>query len=588
MKRCQFPSWIALVLLPFGLIAACRKTEPPLDDRAPQIDTAPADASAGPPIFTDVTANSGIAFTYRNGEEADQLTILESLGGGVALIDYDQDGLLDIFVTAGGCFAGADGREIRGHPNRLYKNLGGWKFKDVTAEVGLPTEGTFYSHGVAVGDYDNDGWPDLLVTGYGRLALYRNDHGRFTDMTESVGLRDQRPLHWSTSAAWADLDGDGRADLFICHYVDWSFANHPPCPGGIGPRHVDVCSPTRFRPLAQQLFLSKANGTFQDATAAAGIKPGKGLGVVIIDVDHDGRPDIYVANDAYDNHLYLNRDGGRFEEVGLSRGVALSEQGVSAGSMGVDAADYDGSGHFSLFVTNFQQEPHDLYQNDGRGQFRHASRRAGITALGLNFVGFGTGFIDYDRDGAEDLFISNGHAYRYPSPPATLAQRAVLLHNPARQPGGLAEVRFQKVSEQAGEYFRSVHRGRGVAFGDLDNDGRVDIVVSHCNEPVAILRNTDPTPNHWLGVRLVGNPYRDAVGAELSLEVGGRKLTRAIKGGGGYLSANDSRVVFGLGSTPRADRLTVRWPSGRVQTWDGSALGADRYVRLREGEPGVD
>jgi enediyne biosynthesis protein E4 len=296
-----------------------------------------------------------------------------------------------------------------------------------------------------------------------------------------------------------------------------------------------------------------------------------------------------------DNLLYLNQGHMKFQEVGVLSGSAKDDNGQPNGSMGVDAADYDGSGRMSLFVTNYQNEIHALYRNAtnaawwpwefSSAQFVYASRRAGVAAIGLNYVGFGTGFVDYDLDGAPDVFITNGHVIRFPTPPAELLQQPVLLRN-LRKPGDKPfQVRFQDISAQAGPFFQTKHMGRGAAFGDLDNDGRTDIVISHVNEPVVVLQNTLANGNHWLGVHLIGNPYRDAVGAKLTLEVGGQKLMRQIKGGGSYLSAHDPRVVFGLGSEQRVGKLTVRWPSGRMQTWDN--LGIDRYWRLEEGKAGV-
>jgi hypothetical protein len=573
----------AVLALSLGLLAGCNK------DPAPAIDPLAVppgpSKSEAPPWFTDVTSGSGLDFTYRNGEEADHYSILESLGGGVALLDYDADGLLDVFITGGGYFDGPDKKQIKGHPNRLYKNLGQWKFQDVTAAVGLDRP-VFYTNGCAAADYDSDGWPDLLVTGYGRLVLYRNLKGeRFEDVTDAAGLTDRRPNHWSTSVAWGDVNADGHPDLFVCQYVEWNFQEHRTCKGGSGPHQVDVCGPNWFKSRPQQLYLNSGNGTFRDASA--GLKPGKGLGVLIVDVDGDRQSDMYVVHDGMEKHLYLNKGGGKFEEVGGVRAAALNEFGAGTGSMGVDAADYDGSGHFSLFVTNFQQQPHDLYRNRGGGWFQHASRRAGITAIGQDFVGFGTGFTDFDRDGNEDLFVSNGHVLRYPPPPISLAQRPVLLRNDRRPGQRPADVRFLDVSAEAGPYFRGKHRGRAAAFGDLDNDGATDVVLNNCQEPVVLLRNTYPSAGHWLGVKLVGKPDRDAVGALLTLEVGGRKLVRAVKGGGSYQASNDMRVVFGLGEAISVDKLTVRWPSGQTQTWEGSALGADRYVILTQGEAGV-
>jgi hypothetical protein len=531
------------------------------------------------PLFADMTKNSGLHFTYTNGEEADHYAILESLGGGIALIDYDRDGLLDIFIPGGGSFGGPDKKQIQGRPSRLFKNLGGWKFRDVTAEVGLPTEGSFYSHGACVCDYNNDGWPDLLVTGYGRMALYRNDHGKFTDVTALVGLSDPGPMHWSTSAGWADLDGDGFPDLFVAHYLDWSFQNHPPCewPGG----KIDLCPPHRFNPLPPALYRN-VGGTKFVPWKEAGLKPGRGLGVLLADFDGDGRVDIYVANDGMESFLYLNRGQGKFEEVGMYAGVAYDERGRTTGSMGVDAADCDGTGRLSIFVANYEGEDHALFRNLGASRFLHASRISGIAAIGRHFVGFGGGFLDIDRDGQPDLFIANGHVLRHPAS-GKRKQDAVLLRNlrtPGDPPG---RVQFGDVSRAGGSYFATPHLGRGVAFGDLDNDGKIDAVVSHLNEPVALLRNVAPTRTGWLGVALRGKAPRDAIGATLTLTQDKTRQLQVLKGGGSYLSSNDQRVVFAL-EREEDFRLTVRWPSGREQSWDGSTLGRDHYVVLHEGE----
>jgi hypothetical protein len=477
----------------------------------------------------------------------------------------------------------------------------------------------FYTHGCAVADYDNDGWPDLLVTGWGRLALFHNEpvdprdpaKGRkFVDVSARVGL--DRGVAWATSAAFGDLDGDGFPDLYVCQYVNWSWANNPRCKDLRDQTHYDVCPPESFEALPHLLFRNNGGRTFTLVSAAAGLRGprpddaydrlaylgpaararlrredraknyGKGLGVLIADLNDDGRPDIAVANDTSGNFLYLNRGGGLFEEVGAECGFAYDDSGNAPGSMGIDTADYNGTGQFSLFVSNFQHQLHGLYRNRGKGQFVFASRSAGLAALGTNYVGFGTGFIDFDLDGHEDLFLSNGHVVYYPPPPAALKQRPLLLRNERRPGDQPHEVRFADVSAKAGPYFQSPHLGRGAALGDLDNDGRVDLILTPTNEPAVILRNRHESGHHWLGVALVGRPYRDAIGARLELEVGGDKLVRAVKGGGSYLSSGDRRVVFGLGPRERVGRLTVRWPDGQTQSWDG--LSVDRYWILTQGE----
>jgi hypothetical protein len=607
-RKRRWLRWLIPALLGGGLLAvgACQfgSGTPSTSQITEDPPAKPQAAPAGPLLYRDVTRDCGLDFTYRNGQEAGHLAILESLGGGVTLFDYDGDGLLDVFVTGGGHFEGPDKKQIKGHGCRLYKNMGGWKFKDVTKEVGLDTVGGqpwFYTHGSAAGDYDRDGYPDLLVTGYGRVALFHNvpdakapGGRRFVDVSEKTGLLKSGHI-WATSAAWADFDGDGFPDLYICQYVNWAFdpalGIHPPCPGyRPGVKH-DVCPPKSFESRPHRLYRNNGNGTFTDVSEEAGIRMkrddkdyGKGLGVVVVDANGDGKPDIYVANDTTNNFLYINQSTPgkiRFKEVGLECGVAVDDHAVANGSMGTDAGDPFGTGRTCIFVTNYENENHALYRNDGSGAdgmpfFQFATQEVKLAAGGQPYVGFGTAFIDLDNHGWEDLVILDGHVIREPKPPLGIRQPAFLYRNE----GGT----FRNITDQGGAYFQGVHCGRGLAAGDLDNDGLPDLVMSHVNEPVAVLRNVAPRDNHWLGIELEGREHRDFVGAKVTLEVGGRTLTRFAKGGGSYLSTPDRRFLFGLGQEAKVGRLTVAWPSGepRTQTWDH--LATDGYWRLTQGD----
>ena len=544
----------------------------------PQSESAKVTGSA--PIFSDVATAAGVQFTCRTGEESDFYTILESLGGGIGLLDYDGDGWLDLYCVGGGRFTSRTAHGIEGLPGRLYRNEGNLKFRDVTIAAGLDTA-TMYSHGATVLDWNQDGRPDLLISGYGGLTLYCNEDGRrFRNVTREAGLTDAR---WSTSVAAADLWGRGQSDLFVCRYVDWSFARDPVCPLRGQSEGRDVCAPQNFAAVPSSIYSSDA-GVYRDHWEQ--LKPateGKALGVVIVDVNADARPDIYVANDASPNWLFINEGNGNFRECGQAVGAAMDDSGRYNGSMGVDASDFDASGLASLWVTNFESELPALYRNTGTAGFAYASQSAGIGRLGGQNVGFGTSFLDYDNDGWEDLVFVNGHVVRYPVG-ADVQQKPVLLRNVER--GGRRM--YQDTTASAGSWFQSAALGRGLSTGDLDNDGWPDVVVSHSNSPVAILRNGGKAAQgaaaerHWLGLQLQGRGHRPLAGATVTVQLNDRRVTRFIRGGGSYLSTGDSRLLVGLGAEQQVTSVTVQWPWGQQQQWTVPAV--DRYWLLREGE----
>lgn len=516
---------------------------------------------AGPDYIrmTDKTAASGVKFVYDNGRAAGFHTIVESLGGGIGLVDYDNDGSYDLFCPGGGRF---DREKVSsGLPSALFRNLGDWRFVDVTEATGTGLS-PHLSHGCSAGDYDHDGFSDILLTGYGGLQLFRNlGDGTFQEVSRQAGMDD---MLWSSSAAWADFNGDQSLDVYIDHYVTWSPDNDPLCPGP-GPGQREICSPRKFDPLPHIVYYSNGDGTFRDATSEAllNVQPGacgKGLGVVAGDIDLDGDIDIYVANDTVDNFLYLNDGRGAFEEVGLFHGVARDANGKAEGSMGTDLGDYNLDGLPDIWVSNFEQESFSLYRNDGNAQFVHVSQGTGITALGQLYVGFGTVFADVDRDGDEDFVVSNGHVINFPKS-APIRQEPLVLIND----GG----RFSRAVFPAGGYFSSPHRGRGLASSDLDDDGDLDFVFSHNDgEPNALIANDTPPRGDWLRVQLVGvRSNRGAVGAWIVLHTSAGDQLRLIKGGGSYESQSDLRPFWGLPEGAQVKGLTIHWPSGTVQEY---------------------
>jgi tetratricopeptide (TPR) repeat protein len=522
------------------------------------------------PQFRDDAQSAGLSFVYENGESSIH-QLPEFAGGGVGLIDYDGDGWLDVYLVQGGRFPPDPAQPPRG--DRLFRNRRDGTFEDVTdaSGIGVMTQG--YGQGVAVGDYDNDGHADLFVTRWRSYALYRNrGDGRFEDVTERAGLLGDRD--WPTSAAFADFDNDGDVDLYVCHYVAWDAENPRIC-YSFPPNQVVIgCNPREVDPRPDHIFRND-QGRFTDVTPAAGAleHQGRGLGVVAADFDDDGRVDIFVANDQSANYLYKNRGGFRFEETAEAAGVAANAEGGYQAGMGVACGDLDGDGRLDLAVTNFYGESTTFFRNLGRDAFADQTAHAGLAAPSRHRLGFGIAFLDVDNDGRLDLLTANGHVNDYrPSIPYTM---------PIQLMRGGADGRLRDVSDRAGPPFGALHLGRGLAAGDLDNDGRIDALVVVQNEPLVFLHN-QTRPGHYVTLALEGTvSNRDGVCARVVVVAGSVRRVAQRIGGGSYLSAGDPRLHFGLGNAQRIESLEVRWPSGRVDRYHD--LPVDTGYLLREG-----
>ena len=535
--------------------------------------------SGGPPNtslrFEDRTRDAGINFAPPNGEEADEYTMLETLGTGVAMLDFDHDGQLDLWYAGGGDID--QQQNIAGNPSRLYRQREPWKFHAVQTLARIDGPGDpaqqLYSHGAIAADWNNDGFTDMLLTGYGRPRLFQNQgDGTFVECGEAAGLTG---ASWAASAAWGDVDRDGDLDLYIANYVDWSFERHPAC-AGIR-TDLDICSPTKFHGLPDQLYLNQGDGTFFNGSDSlpelpTTSAPGKGLGVIFADLNWDGWQDLYVANDTTPNFVFLN-DKGVLRDESLLSGGSRNAEGSADGSMGIDVADFDGDGRPDIWVTNYENELNALYRNEGDGFFQHVSQLSGIAALGGLSVGWGCGWCDLDNDRDLDLVAANGHLLRHP-PNSPISQLPYLLEH--------RDNRYFNVGGAVGGYFGQAHRGRGLAIGDLDHDGQLDIAVAHQNEPVAVVQNTTPasTEGHWLGLRLIGRESnRDGLGSRITLQIDDETtLTRQRKSGGPYASSHAPTVHIGLGASPRVPRIVIDWPSGAQTTLHDVASNQERTI----------
>jgi enediyne biosynthesis protein E4 len=527
------------------------------------------------PDFHNIASQAGLVHALPNGGAESKQYILETTGSGAAFLDYDNDGLLDIFLVAG-----PDPKSPSAVTNRLYRNVGKARFVEVTQQAGLAKTG--WGQGVCTGDVDGDGFVDLFVTYWGQSVLYRNVAGkRFEDVTAKAHLLQDR-VRYNTGCAFLDYDADGDLDLFVANYLKFDFANSPK-PGENSYcwyRGLPVnCGPRGLPFDRNLLYRNNGDGSFSDVSEESGVSrplQNYALGVVTGDFNHDGRVDVYVACDTTPSLLYINQGGGKFQEEALLRGAALDDSGRALSGMGVTAGDYDGDGSLDLFRSNFSDERETLYHNRGDGEFDDATQSAGL-AHNTRFVGWGCGFFDFDNDGRKDLLLVNGHAYpevdrlgidvRY-------KDRPVLYQN-------LGNGRFTDLSEQAGPALLERHASRGAAFGDIDNDGTVEVLVNHQNEPPSLLKLRKPAAHRWLTLKLLGSDSNSgAVGARVKLTAEGKHSWEEVRSGGSYLSQSDLRLHFGLGEARKVELIEIEWPSGCRQTLHN--LPVDQILIVRE------
>lgn len=539
----------------------------------------PGPQARSPLTFTDVTAQSGINFRHAASKTSFKY-LLETMGGGVAIFDFDNDGRMDLFFTNGAALKDSMGKDEaadKSQPkywNRLYLQRPDGTFADVTDRAGL--KGAGYSMGVATADYDNDGNVDLFVSGYKADRLYRNNgEGTFADVTSKLP---NYKSGWSTSAGWFDYDRDGRLDLFVVRYMDWDFESGSMFCGGPTSVLRAYCHPDNFKGAENLLLHQRADGSFEDVSRSAGIvdSSGKGLGVAFADFDNDGWTDVFVANDSVRQSLYRNKGNGTFEDIAVISGAAYDEDGRTFAGMGIDCADYDNDGYVDVFITTLSNEKYALYRNNGDLSFTYATNTSAVGQITLLYSGWGARFVDVDNDGLRDLFVAQSHVLDTIEKTTTYLkykQPLLLMRNTGKG--------FVNITATAGAAFNSSIAARGAAFGDLNNDGHLDAVIAVLDEAPVILRNMG-TPNHWLGISLIGSKSnRSAAGARVIVtNAAGQKQIFDASTAGSYLSSNDPRIVAGLGNTRGVRSVEVRWPSGRVQTLANPPI--DRYITITE------
>jgi hypothetical protein len=532
--------------------------------------TAGGFVKTGPIVFQNVAATAGLTQWHHSAGTPAKRLILEAKGPGVCLLDYDNDGWLDIYLVNGSNYDALAGKATPPHAALFHNNHDG-TFTEVTEAAGVANDR--WGYGCAVGDYDNDGWPDLYVTNYGKNRLYRNNHdGTFTDVAEKASVIIGT---WSTGATFGDYDGDGRLDLFVAGYARIDLSN-PPYSGSKAVnfafcqyRGVQVmCGPRGLPGEHDHLFHNNGDGSFTDVSKKLGVDDPNGyygLGALFVDVNGDGKPDLLVANDSTPNYLYMNKGDGTFEDDSYVSGYALNESGREIANMGITAGDYLNNGHLDIVNTSFSDDYNVLFQNDGTGFFTDVSYQAGIAESSIPFVSFADGFLDYDNDGWKDLLIVNGHVYpevdKHPEWGTSYAERPLLYHN-------LKNGKFELVPAVEGTGLAVVSVGRGAAFGDIFNDGKIDVVINNMDGVPVLLRNVNPDHNHWVELKLIGGPKspRDAVGATVYLAADGIRQRGDVLSGGSYLSSNDMRVHFGLGDATDAGTVEIHWPSGKKET----------------------